>query len=264
MKVSKIITAIVSAVLFVSCVQADAAAEDSSGYISSSIDGRIEITGFSDVPDSVTIPESIGGEPVCIIRDNAFYRCEELRRITLPKTLNRIGHHAFFGCISLESTALPESLTSLGMGAFSGCTSLTCAVLPETLTAVPDDCFSGCTSLETVVLGSSLKEIGSRAFFGCTRLDSIYIPQSVESIDHEAFLGTNTVITGVRGSTAERFAAEHGIVFTACEDVVLTAAKVNSLSHTDRRFYARLLVLCGMVLLLFGAVSKHVKRRMAG
>ncbi len=74
------------------------------------------------------IPSTIvnNGNPFTVvgIRDYAFYKCSDLRQITLPTTLVSIGDYAFFGCSSLTSVALPASVSTIGARAFASCASL--------------------------------------------------------------------------------------------------------------------------------------------
>ena len=64
------------------------------------INGEAVITGFSDEPTDLEIPEFISCYPVTEIRDNAFCNCSSLERITFPETLTKIGHHSFYACYS--------------------------------------------------------------------------------------------------------------------------------------------------------------------
>lgn len=67
--------------------------------------------------------------------DVDFQGNTKLKKIVLPKTLEKIGALAFAGCENLEDIELPPQLTDIGSGAFKGC-----GKLPERLvvwSAVP-------------------------------------------------------------------------------------------------------------------------------
>lgn len=207
------------------------------------IDGRTTVTGFTGEPESLEIPPEIEGAPVVEIRDNAFYKCSSLKRIALPESLEKMGHHCFFGCTSLEQISLPDGVSEIGMGCFNGCSSLREVILPENLTILPDSCFRDCTSLKAVMLPQNVTEIrqfcfagcadlsdvslsgrlsaiGDLAFFGCSSVKEIYIPDSVETVGTQA-LGYSTdgqisgfSITGTYGSAVEKYAEENGISFS--------------------------------------------------
>ena len=62
-----------------------------------------EIERAKDLQGEVVIPEQIAWEgdtfTITSVGENAFFGCEGLSRIKLPKTLKRIGNSAFYGCI---------------------------------------------------------------------------------------------------------------------------------------------------------------------
>lgn len=67
------------------------------------------------------------------IRQNAFYYCTSLRKITLPNSVTGIGPNAFCYCTNLTDITIPNSVTSIKNNAFVGCSSLTeMTILAET------------------------------------------------------------------------------------------------------------------------------------
>ncbi len=97
-------------------------------------------------------------EGVETIRTKAFYRCTELRGITLPSTLRRIEEKAFFRC-SFEEIDLPEALELIGK-----------------------DAFGYCTNLGKLEIPAGIKEIGEYAFYNCTSLLDISIAASKDAV----------------------------------------------------------------------------------
>ena len=52
-----------------------------------------ELTKYFKIPSTLTIPEG------CVrIGNFAFWRCEELEKVVIPKSVGWIGLHAFWGC----------------------------------------------------------------------------------------------------------------------------------------------------------------------
>ena len=157
----------------------------------------------------------------------AFKGCVKLREITLPESLEDLGHQTFYDCRALESIVIPALVTDTGncfyncisltsvtlpksikrVGGFYGCeklsqinlpesvtyigdfsySGLTEITIPDAVTAIGSSTFSNCKSLEKVEFGANVKTIGDNAFSSCTKLSSITIPASVRDINNSAF-----------------------------------------------------------------------------
>ncbi|MCM1132958.1 MAG: leucine-rich repeat domain-containing protein [Ruminococcus flavefaciens] len=241
-----------SVAVIISAVPSVAAAEKT-GYTYTIINNTATITGFSGEPVFIDIPDTVEGCKVTEIRDNAFYECSTLRNITIPDTVEKIGHHAFYACSALESIVIPDSVTEIGMGCFCGdsaltsatvsdnisllpescfrsCTSLRSITIPENITDIGDFCFSGCTSLSAVSLGEKTGTIGDCAFYMCSSMSGIYIPPSVKEIGFCAlgFIPTadgaskldDFTIFGAKKSVAEKYADENNFTFENASDSV--------------------------------------------
>ncbi len=102
---------------------------------------------------SYAIPEGVE-----TVRTKAFYKCSELRSITLPTTVKRIEEKAFFRC-SIDEIILPEGLTFIGKDAFTYCEGLTSIVIPESVKEIGEYAFYNCTSLLDVNVNSKEKEL---------------------------------------------------------------------------------------------------------
>ena len=86
-------------------------------------------------------------------------------------------------------------------------------ILPEALKNIGDEAFSG-SRFSHVYLPEGTESIGALAFAECPRLVYIYIPMSTTDIDPQAFGDAPYLsISGISGSRAEEFAAEHGYPF---------------------------------------------------
>lgn len=55
----------------------------------------------------------------------AFYKCEGLKSIVIPKGVTSIGYEAFYYCTNLTSVTISDSVTSFAFEAFRGCSNLT-------------------------------------------------------------------------------------------------------------------------------------------
>lgn len=156
-------------------------------------DDKVIITGFIGNPEKIVIPGKIDGKDVTEIRENAFYKCESIREIDIPDTVEVIGHHAFFQCSLLEKAELSENITEVSEGCFSECESLVSVDLPDSLKVIENDSFYNCISLSEVKFPSELESIGEDAFSGCESLKNIALGKKIATIGDYAFLGCESL-----------------------------------------------------------------------
>lgn len=120
-----------------------------------------------------------------------FQMAANLRNVTLPKSLKKIGASCFQGCgnMKLVPSQLDCELTSIGNAAFSDCTSMEDITLKGTLTEAAGGIFNNTNmryinlqELE-IPLSNTTKEAGrnskftSRKFFGIPNHTLIYMPK---------------------------------------------------------------------------------------
>jgi hypothetical protein len=157
-------------------------------------DGKITITDCDTAATGeLVIPNTIGGNPVTSIGDDAFRDCGSLTSIKIPDGVTSIGVAAFRNCSSLTSMTIPDSVTSIGDFAFGYCDRLTSITIPDGVTSIGNEAFFGCTSLTSITIGNGVKSIGEAAFYFCTSLTSITIPDGVTSIGDYAFWGCTSL-----------------------------------------------------------------------
>ena len=134
-------------------------------------------TGLGNEVRKITLPSSLKK-----IGDFAFYYCKKIAEVIIPKNVTSIGKFAFCRCQSLESVEIPSSVTSIGDNAFTGCTNLASLELSYGIKSIGNGAFQGCTSLESVKLPNSIESLGSDAFFECVSLTSITLPSNIEIV----------------------------------------------------------------------------------
>lgn len=267
------------------------AAESAPGYVYTIIDNEATVTGFEGEPVYIDIPETVEGCRVTEIRDNAFYECGTLRHVTLPNTVEKIGHHAFYACFSLESITIPDSVKEIGMGCFCGCGSLSSVRLPDNIARLPescfrsctslknieipqntaeigDFCFSGCTSLSAVSLSDSMTTLGDCSFYMCSSLKSIYIPPSVTEFgvcsvgytptENGASKIESFTIFGRKKSSAKTYADENAISFENADDAVHAFA-IQRINGQRIPIPSTFLLLGGIFVLLVAVLSLRKK-----
>ncbi len=142
----------------------------------------------------------------------AFRECTSLVKVTLPKSLIKLGSCAFYNCTALEEVVMAPALEVIGDRAFYS-TAISSIELPQTLKEIKGYAFQYCKSLETVNIpagvvgigtysfaGSGLKNavinsavISDRAFSNCVSLESIKLGASVRWIETRAFDGCTSL-----------------------------------------------------------------------
>ena len=139
----------------------------------------------------------------------AFSGCKNLKKISIPVSVEIIGLAAFSGS-GIESIHLPANLKTISTAAFSGCTNLKSVEfpagltkienmafeksglirmeLPDTVTTMGSDVFSECPNLEFVKLPRNLEVIEMSMFKKCAKLQSVVFPENVKVIGRWAFM----------------------------------------------------------------------------
>ncbi len=100
------------------------------------------------------------------VGDSMFNLCSQLREVTIPAGVKRIGSEAFFDS-GIRTINLPGNLESIGWYAFGYCRRLQSIYLPYSLKKIGNSAFSNCDSLASVMLPMRLEYIGSDIFYGC-------------------------------------------------------------------------------------------------
>ena len=174
------------------------------------------------IPDNVTV--------IC---NDAFAYCDQLRKITLGKSVNTIGYSAFHACYSMKDIyitdiaqwcnisyggnswavipyenlylnnvlvtdlVIPESVTKINNCAFYGCDSLASITISNNVTAIGEYAFSYCSNLKNVTIGQGVTTIGDWAFWSCPSLTNISVDinnTSYKSIDGNLYTKDGTTL----------------------------------------------------------------------
>lgn len=87
-------------------------------------DGNVTITRFQGVASEVQVPDRIENAPVAVIGKKAFLSRKNLRRVTLPDTVEELGDWSFAYCDGLIQVTLPRKYIRFGKAVFLECGSL--------------------------------------------------------------------------------------------------------------------------------------------
>ena len=134
-------------------------------------EGAFYKSGIRDDLRSVSIPSSVKK-----IGKTAFAYCDKLTDIVIPGSVEQIGDHAFVGCHSLRRIVIPGNVKKIGNFSFWNCTGLREAVILDGVKVIGQVAFRGCTALRTVDIPDSVEWIGQEAFESCRSLEEIRLP----------------------------------------------------------------------------------------
>ncbi len=202
--------------------------EDHSMYCFEIFDDGVYLQRCSEsAKGEIKIPDTILGEPVVCIYDEAFSRCSEITSIIVPENVKKIGEKVFKNCENLETVHLPSTLESMAdlLGdAFINSPKLKSITVDENNAvfkskdgvlyssggktlyfyppAKPEKEFSiknedvsfirayafyEAENLETVILSEETTGINMSAFSGCKNLKRIEIPATLHYLGESAF-----------------------------------------------------------------------------
>jgi len=94
---------------------------------------------------------------VTTIGDNAFKGFRELTTISLPESIDTIGHESFYWCVKLDSVSLPNA-TTISTGAFSGCYCLKKIDLGRKISTIEKSAFYQCKGLRKVNYSGTIND----------------------------------------------------------------------------------------------------------
>ena len=81
---------------------------------------------------------------VTSVADEAFYYNTQIKDITLPSSIQKIGNKAFCHCSHLSNIDIPQTVNYIGFNAFEFCQSLRSIEFPDSMQYVPYMAFYGC------------------------------------------------------------------------------------------------------------------------
>ena len=181
------------------------------GYMEDFSYNRVPWKDYADQIKEVVIygPQDDLKSCILSIGRYAFSGCKNLKKISIPVSVEIIGLAAFSGS-GIESIHLPANLKTISTAAFSGCTNLKSVEfpagltkienmafeksglirmeLPDTVTTMGSGVFSECPNLEFVKLPRNLEVIETGMFEKCAKLQSVVFPENVKVIGRLAFM----------------------------------------------------------------------------
>lgn len=167
----------------------------------------------------------------------AFSRCNNLKHIFIPGSIERIPSHAFYQSYNVDSVDIESGVKHIGDYAFYGC-NLKVATIPASVDSIESDAFNDNDNLCVVNLSEGLKHIGDYAFYVSGSKSSLTVnklPESVTSIGTFPF-GTNsssdiynsTIFARVGNDTVSTYTIPAGI-----KHIAANAFQASSVSNIE-------------------------------
>jgi hypothetical protein len=94
-----------------------------------------------------------------------------------------VVHHAFYSCADLKKVTLPAGIKKIGVGAFSFCSSLTELALPDSLERVGRQGFAYCSRMKHITVPAKVTKVGRNAFLGSFSLKYVALPEQIEKVE---------------------------------------------------------------------------------
>ena len=151
-------------------------------------DGTASISSYKGAGGELTIPGQLDGYPVTGIGEKVFYDNQDIKKVTLPDSVESIGWLSFSQCKNLETVETGANLKTIGSSAFYDCEKLTSISLHNQLTTIRYEAFSRCTALKKIELPESLEKISDWAF-EFSGLETVTLPSKVTEIGRSTFEG---------------------------------------------------------------------------
>lgn len=140
------------------------------------------------------------------IESSAFWDCNNLKEVVLPKTLIKLGGDAFYYCKYLKKLTISKNVSVIGDNPFAGCEDLIIEndsphfilengvlynkdktilihytpsninkefVIPDGIAVLGKHCFYNCKNLEKITISSSVALFKNNPFSGCSNLKEI-------------------------------------------------------------------------------------------
>lgn len=225
------------------------------GYMEDFSYNRVPWKDYADQIKEVVIygPQDDLESCILSIGRYAFSGCKNLKKISIPVSVEIIGLAAFSGS-GIESIHLPANLKTISTAAFSGCTNLKSVEFPEALTKIesrafeksglirmelPDTVttmgsgvFSECPNLEFVKLPRNLEIIELSMFEKCAKLQSVVFPENVKVIGRWAFMWCDELQNFTLPESVETIGLQ---AFIDCESLteVTIPAKVTKIEQNS-------------------------------
>ncbi len=142
-------------------------------------DNKAYLVEYTGEQTELVLPANYNGNTY-EINKNAFYCNSKLTEVIIYEGVTAIGDKAFLNCENLEKVTISASIEKIGEDVFSACDKLTNVVIGEGLTEIGAYMFDNCKNLKTVTIFGNVTHIQYGAFWDCESLTDIYFEGTIE------------------------------------------------------------------------------------
>lgn len=149
-----------------------------------------------------------------IIANRAYRGCD-IKTITFPDSLIKIGNSAFYDCSQLTKLEFPKNLLEIGSAAFYNCKNLSKITFPDSLIEIERGAFYNTPLLTEVTIPRNVRKICEGTFCDEVLLNITILnnDMDIEMIGYPY----KSTIHGYTNSTAQKYALENNITFVAID-----------------------------------------------
>ena len=168
------------------------------------------IDDFGDMLNNLAVESVTFHEGYRVISSNTFKECNNLKRIYLPTTIERVEwiRSSFSSTPDYDIYVNPKSQPNVVFYEHSGNLTKDVKVLAsscfsyntfktvnlhEGIISICRNAFYSCKNLESVSIPSSVKYLGNMAFANCEKLKSITLPDGIEHVGANMFWGCTSL-----------------------------------------------------------------------
>lgn len=197
-------------------------------------DGTLRLYQYEGTDTNIVVPDTIDGRKVTVLGNSTFQHCTQaadMESVTLPDSLTTIEKNAFYNCEKLKSVTIPRNVSTIGLAAFvegmwdSSLTEIKVDPenpyfsekdgvvfskdgtklivfpsgrsgdyqIPEGTTRVEDYAFYYCVNVSSVTIPGSVKSLGEGAFGNCSSLTQVILNEGLEEVGEYAFQSSSKI-----------------------------------------------------------------------
>ncbi len=182
--------------------------------------GTACVVDYDKISSHVVIPETADGCPVIGIDGSAFFHCEVLESLTIPKGVKDLDVGTFVECPNLREIIVDKDNTDYtsvdGALLSKDCTELICVpnisgtyIVPDTVEYIENSALYNCSKMNRLEIPESVTEIGDVSFECCTNLEYINV-----SIDNKSYTSIDGVLFNKACTELVRFPANRQGAYT--------------------------------------------------